>query len=1135
MGNHRIRIGGAPSWTTIEPCYNGVFGSFEDYTINVTPPTACAAPVNPVAVVTANSLANLSWEAPNGTTSAGYEYTVTTTTTIPTTGTAVAGTTVTGAAFTLNRVNYLYVRINCGNGTYSPWVAYSFYSGICRPQPLDTDGEGITNFTIGTINNTTTGENGGYADYSAQAVNIQQGVEQSFSYTLNTNDTGYDVKIWADWNDDLDFDDEGEELYASDNVLLINTGSFTVPMTAAVGNHRLRIGGVASWNTLTPCYSEGNATFEDYTITVTNPPACFIPTGLTGTGTQLGFANISWQAPLYGSAPAGYDYAVSTSSAPPAAGTTATGSSVTGVTVTPNAYNYLHVRTNCSTNGYSEWTTLRFYSGHCLPSSIYLEYKIVRFSTTNGSVNITNNTQQETDFTNYYDTMTVAQEPGANFNYSVTINSFSNVDIWADWNNDLDFDDEGELVASHGNTEFENATFTGMIGVPGPTPQGSYRMRVRARGFADATPCGETVYGTAQDYKIEVTAPPACYAPINVSGVAIGAGNANLTWQAQPLGTTPVGYEYFVSASAISPQSGIATTATSVTGFDDFDNDIFYYLHVRTNCGNGNFSLWTVSEAFRFIAGDICETAIDLATLTSPLHTTTIGATDDYVIPCHDWTGTTNPDLFYSIVVPSGYTLNIGLTAFNNNGSESNAFYGSCDPEDQTPLFCNWRDLSLGLEWENLTGSDKTVYWIQDGGTFTLEWSLTVPACDIPRGVSANPTSLTTANISWTAPLTGSPEGYEYTISQYFTPPDSGTFTSTLSVTGVPVTPNIASYLHVRSLCGVNGTSNWVTYAFYSGYCTPSNTTSTAYYISNVSTSGGELNFSNTTRFSGYTDYSLLQAVTTYAGGSFNVTARHEVGNYAYTVWIDWNNDFDFEDAGEMVLNTQFMPSPVAVGLVTVPLSIAQGRYRMRIRNSLTNTPVPVCGNIPNGEAEDYTVIVGPAPTCFIPYGLTIAPQDATTADVSWSPPILGTLPQGYEYVVSTSETLPAGSGIPTQDIYIYGVEFNPAVSTYLYVRTNCGDGDFSAWAGTAILDAGAPQLPYSNVLVYKEGNAIHITCGSTLITGVAIYDIRGSKLYAQTDINAAQAAITGLQIQQQVLIVEVTTAKGKVSKRIVF
>jgi hypothetical protein len=54
-------------------------------------------------------------------------------------------------------------------------------------------------------------------------------------------------------------------------------------------------------------------------------------------------------------------------------------------------------------------------------------------------------------------------------------------------------------------------------------------------------------------------------------------------------------------------------------------------------------------------------------------------------------------------------------------------------------------------------------------------------------------------------------------------------------------------------------------------------------------------------------------------------------------------------------------------------------------------------------------------------------------------------------------------------------------------------------------------------------------------MTGVTIYDIRGSKLYSQGDINNNEVAISGLQIQQQVVIVEVKTVNGIVRKRIVF
>jgi len=85
------------------------------------------------------------------------------------------------------------------------------------------------------------------------------------------------------------------------------------------------------------------------------------------------------------------------------------------------------------------------------------------------------------------------------------------------------------------------------------------------------------------------------------------------------------------------------------------------------------------------------------------------------------------------------------------------------------------------------------------------------------------------------------------------------------------------------------------------------------------------------------------------------------------------------------------------------------------------------------------------------------------------------------------------------------------------------------------ILDTDAPVLNANSVIVYKEGNAINITTGTVQITGVTVYDINGRKLYTKTGIEAATASIDNLQVASQVLIIEVNTAKGKVSKRIVF
>lgn len=84
-------------------------------------------------------------------------------------------------------------------------------------------------------------------------------------------------------------------------------------------------------------------------------------------------------------------------------------------------------------------------------------------------------------------------------------------------------------------------------------------------------------------------------------------------------------------------------------------------------------------------------------------------------------------------------------------------------------------------------------------------------------------------------------------------------------------------------------------------------------------------------------------------------------------------------------------------------------------------------------------------------------------------------------------------------------------------------------------LSTSNPVLTTNNVIVYKDGNSINITTGNIDMTDVSIYDIRGRVLYTKSGINATETSITNLQAQQEVLIVEITTPNGKVSKKIVY
>ncbi|MBZ0204774.1 MAG: choice-of-anchor J domain-containing protein [Flavobacteriales bacterium] len=192
-----------------------------------------------------------------------------------------------------------YVRADCNSDDIdvSAWSGpYSFFTGYCTPAPTSVDNQGIVRVVFSTVDNNTVGtspEAGNYADFSAMVGNIAQSTTVNVDITYQTGYT-YETEIWVDWNDDLDFDDVGENVYSgvstSSNPTTLNA-TFAVG-TNPLGNHRMRIGG--GDNAVTSCYTGSYASFEDYTVNVTAPPACVAPSALSAINATTTGADLGW-------------------------------------------------------------------------------------------------------------------------------------------------------------------------------------------------------------------------------------------------------------------------------------------------------------------------------------------------------------------------------------------------------------------------------------------------------------------------------------------------------------------------------------------------------------------------------------------------------------------------------------------------------------------------------------------------------------------------------------------------------------------------------------------------------------------------------------------------------------------------
>ncbi|MEO8933173.1 MAG: GEVED domain-containing protein [Xanthomarina sp.] len=77
--------------------------------------------------------------------------------------------------------------------------------------------------------------------------------------------------------------------------------------------------------------------------------------------------------------------------------------------------------------------------------------------------------------------------------------------------------------------------------------------------------------------------------------------------------------------------------------------------------------------------------------------------------------------------------------------------------------------------------------------------------------------------------------------------------------------------------------------------------------------------------------------------------------NEAYAVWIDYNQDGDFTDAGELVWSKSASKTTPVTGSFTIPSSALNGPTRMRVAMKYNSIPTS-CETFGYGEVEDYTV-----------------------------------------------------------------------------------------------------------------------------------------------------------------------------------
>ena len=131
----------------------------------------------------------------------------------------------------------------------------------------DNGYEYIARVEVGGIDNTSTTDPGGYGDYTSIATDLTIGESTGLTLTPGFQGSTYSEnwKVWIDFNNDLDFEDAGEEVFYAAGGSSAVSGTISVPAGLTPVTTRMRV--VMRWNA-TPTYSgdQGYGEAEDYTV-----------------------------------------------------------------------------------------------------------------------------------------------------------------------------------------------------------------------------------------------------------------------------------------------------------------------------------------------------------------------------------------------------------------------------------------------------------------------------------------------------------------------------------------------------------------------------------------------------------------------------------------------------------------------------------------------------------------------------------------------------------------------------------------------------------------------------------------------------------------------------------------------------
>ncbi len=935
------------------------------------------------------------------------------------------------------------VKTNCSDGSSSYTASALFgYTPLvyCDSYGETASDEVIDRFVIGDIDNTS-GSDDGYGDYTNLSTDLNQGDNINFSIYPKWFNSQYDegYGIWIDYNKDGDFDDSGEQVFTANPSQ--NTpveGSFTVPNDAQ-GETRLRV--VMQYNAVpSSCGSYDYGETEDYTVNIINggdntPPTA--PTNLSASNITNSTVDLSWTASTDNVGVEGYNVyqngtklgsVASTSTnisglegsttysfyveAYDAAGNISDESNVVEITTDPNPDNDPPTApTNLAYSNLTQISTDLSWTASSDNVGV-AEYRIYKDGALNGTSTNTNYTVNGLSAGTTYEFYVTAIDEAGN------ISDPSNTISVTTQSSGLTYcESKGEKVSDEWIDRVVIGSIDNNSGANG--------------GYGDFTYISTTIY---RNNSTSISIYP------DWSGTQYNEAEA--VW---------IDYN----------QDG---------DFEDTDELVFSASPSKDSPVTGSFTV--PSDA------NLGETRMRVSMkyngIPGPCEMFEWGEVEDYTVDIQD-AGDIEPPTPPSNLSSSNVThssLELSWTASTDNvGVDHYEIY-----QDGSLLTTTTGTSEIINSLNPATTYQYYIIAVDAAGNSSNQSnSISVTTEDAPDNEPpSTPTNLSSSNISQTGVnLSWDASTDNVGVTAYLIFQDGSqigtTANTSYSVTGLTANTSYNFYVKAQDAAGnISNASNTVNVTTLSGgltYCESMGETVSDEWIKRVQF--GSID-NNSGENGGYADFTSF-STSIVKGSNETITITPEwsgtVYSEGYAVWIDYNQDGDFEDSGEQVVSISASKNtPVSASFI-IATDANNGTTRMRVSMKYNGVPGP-CETFQYGEVEDYTVSISGTsdtepPTA--PTNLSSSNVTQTELDLDWD---------------ASSDNV----GVANYFIYKDGSQTNETTSTNIHLNGLTANTTYSFYV-TAIDAAGNES---------SQSNSIDVT---TLAANIDYCEAKGNNV----------------------------------------